>query len=484
MDVIFPDLQLYRGWGQPLRLESTCEALQCVAGTVPKDLAAALQGDWYRCGPDRQYPSLYPDDIFIDGEGMVHQFRFDGGQVSYRSRWVRNTRFLAQQAARRGLFGRYRNRYTNAPEARDLHGGTSNTSLIFHAGKLLALKEDDLPYEMDPDTLDTGARTDFAGAVKAVSLSGHPKIDQHRNELITYSFQARGDGSRDMAVYIFDAHGALVHEVWFEAPWAGVVHDFGVTDEHIVIPFFPLITDVENLRRGGSFYQWHEDKPVQVAVLPRRGTADQVRWFSGPNASAGHMLNAFTQDGVVHLDVVLYDGNCFPFFPTPDGRTCASGPPLLTRISCDLAPGQTRYTQRLLCPQPGELPRMDDRYMGKAHTQGYWVTGRAGDGSSTVGSVDVRTGAVDVWAHGQAISVHEPQFLPRRPDAAEGDGWLLVILNRLDKGHSELAVFDAQAVAAGPLVRWHVPVRVRSTFHGCWVPESLRRDGHYALSAP
>ena len=39
----------------------------------------------------------------------------------------------------------------------------------------------------------------------------------------------------------------------------------------------------------------------------------------------------------MHLDVVLYDGNCFPFFQTPDGRVCEAPPPLLTRMTCDLA---------------------------------------------------------------------------------------------------------------------------------------------------
>jgi carotenoid cleavage dioxygenase len=479
MEIQFPELPLYHGWGRPLRTESTVHGLELVAGHVPP----GLEGSLYRAGPDRQYPSRYGDDIFIDGEGMAHVFRFGGGQVSYLSRWVRSARFLAQEQAQRSLFGRYRNAYTNAPEAQDVHGGTANTSMMFHAGKLTVLKEDDLPYEMDPDTLATGQRTDLNGAVTAVSLSAHPKLDQRRDELITHSFQARGTGSRDVAVYIFGADGSKRHEVWFQAPWSGVVHDFGVTDEHIIIPFYPLITDVAVLKQGGPFYQWHDDKPVKVAVLPRRGTAAQLRWFEGPTASAGHMMNAVTDGSTVHLDVVQYDGNCFPFFPTPDGRACAAPPPLLTRCSFDLASGGSQYSQRVLCKQPGEMPRIDDRFQGRAYRHGYMVMGRGADGSSTVGHVDVATGSVDCWAHGAAISVHEPQFVPRSPSAPEGDGWLLVILNRLDQGHSELAIFDALQVAAGPVARLHVPVRVRSTFHGCWVPDEVRRSGRYADGA-
>jgi carotenoid cleavage dioxygenase len=475
MEIQFPEIQLYQGWGKPLRTESTVDGLELVSGHVPE----GMQGTWYRAGPDRQYPSMFRDDVFVDGEGMAHLFRFDGGHVTYVSRWVRTARFLAQEQARRSLFGRYRNRYNDAPEASGINGGTGNTNMLFHAGKLTVLKEDDLPYEMDPDTLATGPRTDLNGAVTAVSLSAHPKLDQRRDEVITYSFQARGTGSRDIAIYIFGPDGSKQHEVWFEAPWAGVVHDFGVTEEHIIIPFFPLITDVEVLKKGGSFYQWHDDKPVHVAVLPRRGTAAQVRWFEGPTASAGHMMNAYTDGTDVHLDVVLYAGNCFPFFLTPDGRVCDSPPPLLTRFTFDLASGSKHYAQRRVCDRPGEMPRTDDRYQGRHCRNGFMIMGRSPAGTSSVGRIDLDTGAVDYWEHGERLSVHEPQFVPRSPDSPEGDGWLLVILNCLDRGHSELAILDAGRVAAGPVARLHLPVRVRSTFHGNWVPEQVLRNGRF-----
>src|SRR5690606_4060635 len=111
MDVVFPNIPLCQGWGAPLRTESTIRDLELIQGALPPQ----LNGSWYRCGPDRQYPPRTSDDIFIDGEGMVHMFRFEDGHVDYRSRWVRTERFVLQEKARRSLFGRYRNRYTNDP---------------------------------------------------------------------------------------------------------------------------------------------------------------------------------------------------------------------------------------------------------------------------------------------------------------------------------------------------------------------------------
>ena len=164
-EIRFPDVPLYTGWGEPMRIESTIDGLELIEGAIPE----GLEGTLYRNGADRQYPSGRTDDIFIDGEGMFHMFRFHDGQVDYRSRWVTTERFKRQKEARRSLFGRYRNRHTNDPAAEGVHMGTGNTTAMFHAGHLYALKEDDLPFEIDPDTLETGAQTDLDG-----QLTGDP----------------------------------------------------------------------------------------------------------------------------------------------------------------------------------------------------------------------------------------------------------------------------------------------------------------------
>src|SRR5690606_3768559 len=65
-----------------------------VEGRIPTD----LNGAFYRVGPDAQYP-LRPGNIPFDGEGHVSMFRIKDGRVDYRSRFVRNERYLAQDKA-------------------------------------------------------------------------------------------------------------------------------------------------------------------------------------------------------------------------------------------------------------------------------------------------------------------------------------------------------------------------------------------------
>ena len=481
MEVKFPDIPLYQGWGAPLRVESDLRDLELIHGQVPGD----LNGTLYRCGPDRQYPPMSGDDIFIDGEGMAHMFRFTAGHVDYRSRWVRSERFLLQEQARRSLFGRYRNRYTNDPSVAGRDQGTANTNAVWHGRKLLILKEDSLPVEVHPDTLATIGPWNYQGAVKAVSLSAHPKIDLHRNELLTYSYQATGDGTTDIVFYVIAADGRVAHELWFAMPYPGMVHDFAVTDTHVIVPFWPLITDMAVVRNGGPYYQWHPDWECHFAIFPRRGKAADIRWFRGPAASAGHMMNAFNEGSFLHLDVCLYQGNCFEFFPSYDGSPYRPCPPQLARLSFDLDQQGTDYNTTIKIASPCEMPRIDERYIGKPYRYGYVLcrppdAAAAGTtGLSAIGCIDHETGALTTWSPGPDSGVQEPIFVPRHIGAAEGDGYLLVLVNRMTEFRSDLAILDARRVSAGPVALFKLSIRVRSTFHGMWVPADALQSGIY-----
>ena len=473
--VRFPEIDLYEGWGEPMRTECTIRGLELIEGEVPAELEGAL----YKVGADRQYPSGRTDDIFIDGEGMMHMFRFRQGQVDYVNRWVRTTRYQMQEEARRNLFGRYRNRYTNDPSVDPTVAmGTANTTAMFHAGKLYALKEDDHPYELDPDTLETIGKSDLGGQLASVSFTAHPKVDPITDELLGFSYQAKGDASRDFVFYLFDADGRLKNEIWFEMPFAGMVHDFAITDEWVVVPFFPMMTDLDVVRQGGPYYQYHPDKETHVALIPRYGKAEDIRWFKGPAGSAGHMVNAVRDGNKVMLDLCYYDGNCFSFFPTPTGEPTPEVPPFLTRFTFDLARNDQSYAIDRLLDIPCEMPRTDDRYQGRPYRHGYLIV-RDRDGSSGTGHFDFETGKLAVWRPGPGDTVQEAQFVPRRPDSPEGDGWLLVPVSRVSKVRSDLAILDASNVEAGPLALLKLPVRVRATFHGTWVPEETLKTGRY-----
>ncbi len=75
----------------------------------------------------------------------------------------------------------------------------------------------------------------------------------------------------------------------------------------------------------------------------------------------------------------------------------------------------------------------------------------------------------DVYALPEEDASSEAVFVPRAPDAVEGDGWLLAVAYRGMRNKSDLLVFDARDVASGPLAVASLPVRVPNGFHGNWI---------------
>ena len=472
--VRFPGEGFFSGWGEPMRTESDLRDLEVIQGQVPEDLNGVL----YRCGPETQYPPMVGGpELYFNGEGMVHMFRFSGGHVDYRNRYVRNERFLAQAAARRSLFGRYRNRVTNDPGARNVNPTTANTHIVWHAGKLFALKEDGLPIEIDPSTLETGASWDGDGAVRARWLSAHPKIDEATGEMVTFAYQALGEGTRDVALYVVDPDGRVSGERWFEAPYPGNVHDFALAGEYAVFGFYPLITDIGVLEAGGPFYQWHRDTDAHFAVVRRDGQGE-IRWFRGPACFAAHNMNAFSEGGKVHLDCDLQRTG-WQMFPNHDGapHDPAGGVSHLSRITFDLDDDATGYRVTSLVPEGVGvgMSRSDDRYQGMPYRHGYFLyrsPGEIAGGAQqrSVAHVDHETGTLQVWQPGPDSSAHEPCFVPRAADAPEGDGYLMACVNRYAEHRSDLVILDALRVDGPPVATVKLPIRVRLTFHGSWVP--------------
>ncbi|MFX6118779.1 carotenoid oxygenase family protein, partial [Acinetobacter baumannii] len=86
---------------------------------------------------------------------------------SAAARYVATQRHQAELAAGQALFGKYRNPFTDRPEAAGLDRTVANTTPVWHAGRLLMTKEDGRPYRVDPVTLETLGRFDFAGKLRS-----------------------------------------------------------------------------------------------------------------------------------------------------------------------------------------------------------------------------------------------------------------------------------------------------------------------------
>ncbi|WP_343666531.1 carotenoid oxygenase family protein [Paraburkholderia tropica] len=476
----FPSTPEFVGLYQPSRVEADVTDLE-VEGTLPD----CISGVFYQVAPDPQYPPMLGNDIFFNGDGAVCAFRFDHGKVSLKRRYVQTDRLRAQRRERRSLNGVYRNVFTNDPQAAQ-NNSTANTTVLKHNGVLLAMKEDNLPYAMDPDTLETFGVWDFDGQVRSATFTAHPKVDPETGDLLCFAYEAKGDGTPDIAYFEIGAFGELKREVWFKAPYAAMIHDFAITEHHVVFPVIPLTVDVERMKNGGPHFQWQPDLPQLFGVLPRLGSADDIRWYYGPaNGFQGHTLNSFEEGSRIHVDMPVTGGNVFYFFPQEDG----SVPPpetlkaSLMRWTFDLDATINKVEPKALMDFPCEFPRCDERYTGRPYRHGFILKFDPGlpfdcehlgappfQFFNEIAHVDVVSGDTEAWFAGDAECFQEPIFVPRSPDAPEGDGFVISVLNHLRSQTSELVVLDGMKMSSGPVARIKIPFRLRMSLHGSWSP--------------
>lgn len=460
----FPDTPTFQGINAPSRIEVDLHDLE-VEGEIPVE----LNGAFYRIAPDHQFPPRFPDEVPFNADGTISMFRFEQGRVHLKHRYVQTERFKAERAAGRALYGKYRNPFTDDPSVQGKSRNLANTTPLVFNGMLFALREDSPPIRLDPLTLQTLGDWTFGGTLSGSTFTAHPKIDPRTGQMIAFGYGAKGLFSRDTVYYEISPAGRVTHEVWFEVPYFCMLHDFGVTQDYAVFPIIPVAgTGVEALQAGKPFYAWDPGKPIYLGVLPRGGSARELRWFKAPTQFCSHVMNAFNEGTKVHIDVPVAAGNMFPFFPEL-GKNWEPGKAAsrMTRWTVDMASaGDSFESAQRLSEFVGEFPKIDERYQTEAYRYG-WLLG-FDPGRSTLGHVDHRTGTTSVWQAPGHTALQEPCFIPRSSTAAEGDGYLIQVATRSDEMRTVVFLFEALRIQEGPFATIHLPLRLRPGYHGNW----------------
>ena len=169
------------------------------------------------------------------------------------------------------------------------------------------MKEDGLPVAMDPETLETRKTGwDFEGQVRSPTFTAHPKlvpkvsmskgaggersgVSNDGNEMVCFAYEAggqAGDCSVDCVVWTIDEEtGRKLGERWFKAPFAGMIHDCGVSENWVVLPLTPLKMDLERMKAGGEKFAWDPEEDQWYGVVPRDGNDEEREavWFRADN---------------------------------------------------------------------------------------------------------------------------------------------------------------------------------------------------------
>lgn len=476
------------GTGAPTRFEADigdCE----VQGQIPRD----LDGAFYRVGAEWYYPPKFADDAILNADGYVSMFRIRDGRVSFKGRWIRTERFRNNQEAGRQLYGYYRNPYTDDATIRDpstpARRTVANTAPLIYARRLLALKEDGLPYELDPNTLETRGQWNAGGAWRGQTFSAHPKLDPLTGEMVSFGYEATGLASDDLYIATLTAQGRLTDSVTVKVPYVSVIHDMALTHRHIVIPFGGYVTSEQRLKDGRIHWGWDASKPSMIGVMPRGGSARDMRWFEGPERCMMHTFNAHTAGDKVILYAPFYDSNFFPFFPNVDGSPFnpAGARALVRRITLDLSKRSNRWEEEILWPMPvNDLGKIDPRVM-TLETRYLFAplvdearlpadrsrlpAGTPARLTNTYARFDLQTQEIQRYFAGTTHSLQECTFVPRE-GGGEGNGYLIGVCTNYAEQRAELVIADAQRLGEGDVARVILPFRISAQVHGIWASSS------------
>lgn len=184
-------------------------------------------------------------------------------------------------------------------------------------------------------------------------------------------------------------------------------------------------------------------------------------------------MNAWEDGDKIYADVMQFEEP--PLFPHPDGSRTdpEKSRARLCRWSFDLAGNTDRFSRSYLDDVAGEFPRVDDRHAGLVNRHGWFASAArlTGPGIALGGisHVDHATRRTVRYNFNDGDQVSEPVFVERNKNAKEADGFLLATVYRAAENRSDLAVFNAPDVEAGPVALVKLDHRVPAGFHGNWV---------------
>jgi carotenoid cleavage dioxygenase len=433
-------------------------------GAIPRDLA----GLFVRNSSNPRFPAKGRYHWF-DGDAMLHAVHLEDGRASYRNRWVRTSAFVAEEQAGEALW----TGVTERPDFTNPRGplkDSSNTDVVFHAGRLLTLWWlGGEPYLIHAPSLETAGTESWGGRMR--TASAHPKVDAVTGEMMVYDHKPFPPY---LTYGVVSPAGELVHLTTVDLPGPRLQHDMAITERHTILLDMSMMWDPALLARGQTRVGFFRDKPTRFGILPRFGKGDEIRWFEASPCYMYHTINAWEQGDTIVLLGCKIDNPLAgdPLNPARDAPSIGflRLDPALHRWTFDLSTGAVK--EERLDDVLAEFPRMDNRLLGRRSRYSYSQRFARAPTLLFDGVIKHDTDTGRSWLHRYPDGRFggETVFAPRLGSKAEDDGYLLTFVADEATFESELYVIDAAHVGEPPVARIRIPQRVPTGYHTWWIP--------------
>jgi all-trans-8'-apo-beta-carotenal 15,15'-oxygenase len=428
--------------------------MRLVSGRAPSGLA----GQHYRNGPGWFRYADSATGHWFDGDGFVQRFAIADGQVRHSGQFVDTPkRRLEQREQRMIMPGFGTNGAANAPIESPDSMNAANTSVMIVGDELWALWEGGSPTRLDPRSLATSGVRPLRADLAGMPFTAHPKVEPNGR---IWNLGLYGERC---IIWRLSPTGAVEDAQIIRLPAPSYVHDWAVTERHLVIPLQPWIHDRMTAPYVDGF-TWHGEQPFRVLVLDKNDYTNR-RIYELPAMFFFHTGDAWEDaDGAIRFDLCA---SANADFVTNQARSMitqeAGQSPSAELVLAVLHADGRAELQR--SGHHGEFPQTDRRRQGQARDLVVQVEDRA---VSKLGLMNWRTGAYAEHNFGADQMVQEHLFISKPGRTDENEAWLLgVTLNARERA-TELHVFDVASVSDGPVATWRSPYRAPLGFHSTW----------------
>lgn len=441
----------------PIGAEVEADDLPVISGRIPDE----LKGAYMRNGPNPRFQPVsytYP----LEGNGMVHAVWFDSGRARYRNRFVRTASFEIEDRAGHAVFGGLMDPTPADPAALGSAAPYKQSAFIGvlrHGDHLLALGEVEPAWELSPELETLGPWT--AGADRPLELGAHNRVHPVTGDLFGLAY----DPTRPtVTIHHIDPAGRWKRSFPVALAAPSMIHDFVLTERHLVLMIGPAVFDMAAAANGEPFLKWRPDLGTRIGVMDLDG--GNVRWIETGACFVFHFANGFERGDEIIIDYVRHQALPLGY---GGGR---HAPPRLHRLV--LHPMAGTVSDAPLFDGAAEFPRIDDRRVARANrhvyvptlTDSLKLTNPASATFNCLLKVDTETGRIARHDFGDRIA-GEAVFIP----GGEGEdaGWLATFLYDPAKGASDLALLDAARIEEAPVAVIRLPQRVPQGLHGAWI---------------